>query len=249
MSATQQAFHLLRTLRDSDIELWVRNPLDRATLFESQESLHPQHVAFTTAAAKLLVEMDVLYLETETNNVAFDLLERPHLTGPHDLILVEKKHGDARRSDQLVDLRAVRSESRLGISIHRRLPDSMCLVEDEDIKTVAVGGHELIEVLEHLLNSWGAVSRHLAKGLGERPRARRMKDGPTPACEFTEKRQSDYAFAASRPAGHHDDPLGVSRTSLLDAVQHQVDRKLLVAEQVELGTVSYLVRGHLEKLL
>lgn len=67
-----------------------------------------------------------------------------------------------------------------------------------------------------------------------------MKDGPPAACNLAEKRECDYTLAAPGAAADNNDFLGVARARLFDAVQYEIDCKLLVAEELELWSIAYL---------
>jgi len=125
----------------------------------------------------------------------------------------------------------------------------VCLVEDQDVEPVALGRHELVEVLEHLLHARRPSPGDLAQRLGERARTGGVQHRAALSRKLAQQRQRHYGLPAARPSAYDDHPLGVGAARLLHRVKHQVDRELLIAEQPELLAVADLVGGHLEQLL
>jgi adenylate cyclase class 2 len=122
-------------------------------------------------------------------------------------------------------------------------------VQDEDVKIVGLGIHELVEVLEHALHAFLANTSDPAKGLGERAGAGGVKDGSTTAGEFAEQRQRNDALPAAWAASDDDDglPVGASRT--LNLVQHHRVSQLLLCHKDELlSPLDFLGRDR-EQLL
>jgi hypothetical protein len=82
-------------------------------------------------------------------------------------MLIEEEDGNAGGGNELIDLRSVCTKFRSGVAVDRCLTYSMRFIQNEHVEAVPFGGHELIEVLEYLLNAWSAVTGHFAQRLGE----------------------------------------------------------------------------------
>ncbi len=180
--------------------------------------------------------------KAEVGGVPLDLGDGPELARLHDLVLVEQEDRHSGGGNQFVDLRPASAELGFRVPVYGGLADAVCLVEDQDVEIVGLGVHELVEVLEHPLHALLASAGDLAKGLGERARAGRVKHAATAAGEFAEQRQRDDALAAAWTAGDDDDGLLVCAARALDLVQDHRMRQLLLRDEDELLAPLDLVR-------
>ncbi len=125
----------------------------------------------------------------------------------------------------------------------------MRLVGDEDVEAVGVGVHELVEVAEERRRAGSAVAGHLAQRLGEGAGASGVRHPDPAPAQLAEQGEGDDALPTARAAGDDDDALVVAAPGLLDLVQDEVERHLLLVEQNELLAVLDLCRSMLQELL
>jgi hypothetical protein len=107
------------------------------------------HVRGAAAAAELHVQVDAVHRQPELRRMLLDVLTGTELARPDDLVLVEQEHRDPRSGHELVDLRSRRLTEVLGCPpADGGLTDPVGLVQDEHVQAVALGLHEVVEVLE-----------------------------------------------------------------------------------------------------
>ncbi len=165
----QHPLELCRRVSNADLEVVVTRPGQRPALGQPEEPQHPFLVRAAATAAELTVEFDVDDLEPQRLSGSGDHRKRAGFAGPDDLMLIQQEDGDMSRLDQFDDLCLVRSQLRLRVAVDRRFADTVRLVADEDVQSVALGGHEAVEVLEQAPDPAVAMTGNLAHRLGERP--------------------------------------------------------------------------------
>jgi hypothetical protein len=181
--------------------------------------------------------------------VLLDVLDRAHLAGADDLVLVEQKDRHPGGVDELVDLPAAGAQLCAGPPARRCLADPVGLVGDKDVEAVGLGVHELVEVAEERCRTGRTPAGDVAEGLGERPGTCRMGHADAAPSEFAEERERDDALSGAGTAGDDDDALVVAATHLLHLVEHQGEGHPLLVQEDELLARPQLLGRDREQLL
>lgn len=217
---------------------------------EPEEPRDPRVVPDGPATTHLVVQPDHFDFAAEGLGGGGDLRQRPHLSGPHDLVFIEQEDGDVRDVDQFVDLTARPLPLfLLGEPVDPVFADAVCLVADDDVEFPGTTADVGIEVLEQSLDTLVSSTGVFPHGLGERFRARGVVNRQTSACELAEEAQRDDALPRAGPALHHDDRPGVRRTRAFDRVQDELVGDLLLVEEDELLSVLDFLRGQRQQRL
>jgi len=247
--AAQTALEFAGRVDDANLKVIVAGPRDGAAGFEVEESHDPVDVQLASATSELGVEVNLVHVDTERLSVRFDVGDRSQFTGADDLELVEKKDGHTCGLEQFDDLwPSAITDFLLRVAVHTRLAHPVRFIEDEAVKVVRLGRHELVEVTEHLRDARVAPARHLPQRGREASRTGGMDDAPPLPSELTHERQGDHRLAAARATADDDGCLRVRLPRALDGVKHMLVGGALLVEENELLSLLHLVSRHREKL-
>src|ERR1700722_4436439 len=226
----------------------ISSPGDRLLPTEAEQAEHPLLIQATAAAAELCIKVDLLHLQSLSDRTMADFFDRPDLTGPHHLVLVEQEHRHPGRIEQLIDLETPGPVRGRGVPVGRDLPDAVRFVADQDAQPVRSRVHEIVEVLEHALDRSRSFADIAAHGLREGLRTSRMQYRSTLPGKLSEEGESDHALAAAGTAGHDDSRLGVPPVSPVNGMQDESVGELLFRQEHELILVLDFGSSRLEQL-
>src|SRR5271169_1313308 len=111
----------------------ISDPGDRMLPIEAEQAEHPVLIQATAAAAELYIKVDLLHLHSLSDRTMADFFDRPDLTGPHHLVLVEQEHRHSGRIEQFIDLETPGPVPGRGVPVRGDLPDPVRFVADQDV--------------------------------------------------------------------------------------------------------------------
>src|SRR5579859_5106276 len=111
----------------------ISGPVDRILPIEAEQTDYPVLIQATAATTELRIKVDLLHPHSLSDRTMADFFDRPDLTGPHHLVLVEQEHRHSGRIEQLIDLEAPGPVRGRGIPVGGNLSDPVRFVADQDI--------------------------------------------------------------------------------------------------------------------